>query len=100
MRGTFSQKLGAELMRPFLVSKKEGKGGAPVHFQRTRKLGLPPQYCTMFALAAVDPEKANVLNARSALVRVVGRWRMTAEQLLVECRRFQVPGELARRGPR
>jgi len=79
VRAAYAKKLFTEIMRPFSVEKKQGKQGAPAAFLASRQCGLAPHFCTLFALCALDPDKANQAAARGWLNGVVSRWRAAAE---------------------
>ncbi|KAL1508360.1 hypothetical protein AB1Y20_004470 [Prymnesium parvum] len=75
-----ARKLHAEHMRHFRHDKRTTKLGAPAHFLASRRMGLPPHYLTMLALAAVDPERAHVTEAKAMLTQLVRLWHGTAAQ--------------------
>ena len=65
-------------MRQFQAVKRDTCPCAPAGYRAVRRLGLPPQYITILALAAQDPEKDNVLAASTYLQRLVSVWRICA----------------------
>ena len=79
VRSSFAKKLAAEQMRPFLADKRDTKMGSPSGYVVSRTRGLPPQYMTLLALAAVDPDKLIVKSAKLSLVQLVTKWRAAAE---------------------
>ena len=78
VRRAFAAKLSKELQRgcsQLNQAKQHGKSGAPPHFRFARKCGLPASYMSMFALAAVDVEKDNVVHARQCLTSLAAALR-------------------------
>ena len=87
VRRAFANKLYKELQRgcsQLNQAKQTGKSGAPPHFRFARKMGLPASYMSMFALAAVDVEKDNVVHARQCLTQLAAGLRADAERMKKE----------------
>ena len=80
VRTGLATKLHAELMRPFVIEKRERKRGAPAHFLSTRRLGLSPHYMVLFALAAGEGDKAHLQTTQARLGFTVRNWRRAAQQ--------------------
>ncbi|KAL3922720.1 MAG: hypothetical protein SGPRY_004459, partial [Prymnesium sp.] len=78
VRAGMARKVHAEHIRHFRHDKRTTKLGAPSHFQASRRMGLPPHYLTMLALAAVDPERAHASAAKAMLTQLVRLWHGTA----------------------
>ena len=80
VRTKFVEKIVKESKRHVTADKRETNLGAPTAYLATRVLNLPPQFTTMLALCALDPEKENVAAAKSHLVNLVGIWRACAHK--------------------
>ena len=68
-----------ELMRPFNARKTMAASGAPTPYLVFRKSGLPPRFCPLLALAALDANKANASLAKNYLTSMCRRLRHCAE---------------------
>ena len=80
VRKRFAEKIVKEAKRLLSIEKRETKAGSPVAYRSTRLSNLPPQFISILALAALDPERPHVLAAKTGLVTLVNMWRRCASQ--------------------
>lgn len=81
VRAKYALKVYRELMRPFNARKTMAASGAPTPYLVFRKSGLPPRFCPLLALAALDANKANASLAKNYLTSMCRRLRHCAEEL-------------------
>ena len=80
-RLNFCEKIAKESKRRVIADKRETKLGAPAEYQATRRIGLPPHFIAMLALAVLDPDPVNAQAAKKHLIHLVGIWRACADKL-------------------